>query len=138
MRLTIKELELDSAIFELIKPQILRVTVYNGIEVDMNIAKQYRQAIKTLVTQPTGLLVDKRNSYSLDFNAQRFVLNNLPNIAATALLVHSSFSSIAAETQLHFLRTEQHQVQIFSSQRAAVKWLGEQLEASKQKAIKKP
>lgn len=122
-----KKIELDTATFAFIEPRILQVTVSEGVEIDLGIAQSFQSAIAELTHEPTGLLVNKRNRYSLTFDAQRTVLSHLPNVAATALLVHSSISSRIADTQLPVLRTAEHPVKVFFSRAKATTWLKEQL-----------
>jgi len=125
-----KSVKLDTAEFDFLEPGILRVRVYSGVEVDEAIAKEYSETIAKLTSKPTGLLVDKQNQYSLTFNAQKLFLSHLPNIAATAILVHRSVTGLSAQTQLPFLRTDKHHVEIFHSQQEAVQWLKDELTIS--------
>jgi len=120
-------IKLDTASFDFIEPQILRVRVNEGVDVDLSLAKQYCAAIDSITNSPTGLLVDKYYSYSLDADAQAEILSHLPNIVATAILCYRESTTIVAEFQKLFLETDAHHVNIFHVKNEAIRWLKEQL-----------
>ncbi|MBI1195749.1 MAG: hypothetical protein GC138_07880 [Gammaproteobacteria bacterium] len=122
-----KKIKLDTATFEFVEPRIMQVTVSEGVEIDLGTATEYRNAIAELTHEPTGLLVNKKNRYSLTFDAQHAILSHLPNIIATALWVHSSISGRIADTQIPMLKTAKHPVRVFFSQTEAIAWLKDQL-----------
>lgn len=115
--------KLDTAEFDFLESNILRVRVHAGVEVDEAIAKEYCDTIKRLTSGPAGILVDKINEYSLTFAAQTEFLSKPPNTVATAILIHRPTTAYSAKTQLPILRTETHPVEIFRSEAEAVKWL---------------
>jgi hypothetical protein len=125
----IKEFTLDFCTIQYRNDGIVVFEFADGINVDAEMAKQLRHLADENINQPFGILSNRINSYSLSFDAMS-VLANYNNIAALAIIVHSSKSQMLVETQNFFIsKLRKMPIKIFRDADTATEWLHNELNA---------
>ena len=104
------------------------IKVNEGIEVNAEMAKEVSDlAVRVIKGAPFALLSDRKNSYSLSFEAMSNVAN-IPNLVALAIVIYSDKSRLLVETQNIFISTmKKMPVKIFNDMDTASDWLRTEL-----------
>jgi len=101
---------------------ILEVVADEGVEVDENMVRELEKVFSSLVDSPTGLLVNRMYQYSLTHKAM-VAIAKLKVVKAIAILVYYELSRTVAESQ----RIYEFNMEVFTSEDAAIQWLKDQL-----------
>lgn len=99
----------------------------DGINVDAEMVKKLTSMADKKIHEPIAILSNRINSYSLSFEAMATVAHH-KNIAALAIIVHSSKSQLMVETQNFFIsKLKKKPIKIFSDADSAIEWLRNEL-----------
>jgi hypothetical protein len=124
----IKEFTLDFCTIQQRDDDIVAFEFADGINVDAEMAKQLSRLADENIVRPFGILSNRINSYSLSFEAMS-VLAHYDNLAAVAIIVHSSKSQILVETQNFFIsKLRKMPIKIFKDAGPAIEWLHSELQ----------
>lgn len=104
---------------------VAEVIVNEGVEYDMKMVELYHQWIRDHMHHPCCILVNKVNSYTYSFEAQR-KLATIPEIKAIALVVYSRASEVATESLVELPKSKPWNSKIFSDREKALQWLASQ------------
>jgi len=107
---------------------IAEVIVNEGVEINLEMVEDYHAWIDENLAQSCGLLVNKINTYSYSFGAQRKIPNS-PKIKAIAVISYSKMSDISTEVLTKIPRDQEINLRVFGTRNEALEWL--QLELSK-------
>lgn len=110
----------------LLRPDMAEIIVSEGVEMDMVMVEEYHDFVSEHLTDPCGILINKKNRYSYTFDAQA-TLSTLKQIKAIAILVYSDAARIATETLMKLPTPSPRTMKIFADREAGMKWLEEQL-----------
>jgi len=106
----------------ILQPDIAEIVVDEGIEMNMAMVSEYHNWISDHLSDPCMVLINKINSYSYDFDAQRN-LANLEQIKAIAVVAYDK----AAEITTKILAEQPHKItwnyKIFKNRDNALSWL---------------
>jgi len=82
----------------------------------------YHEVLKLNLKPPFSLLVNKKHSYSYDFNAQKN-LATIGEIVAMAVIAYNQVASMTTNILDRLPRKSQWNLKIFSDREEALKWL---------------
>lgn len=103
--------------------KILRMRVLEGAVIDLNQAKLITEAMMRLAdVTPVPVLIDGRQSYTWDKDAQEYIALNSGFRLATALITNNAVSRILSNSYAKIFKPT-YPIKIFSSEEKAVEWL---------------
>ena len=114
--------ELDFGKIIAIDKHLAEVIINDGVEMDDEIVDQYHDFLVSHFTAPFSLLINKINSYTYTFSAQRS-LATIPQIHAMAVIAYSDVSHTATEALIEAPRAKQWNIEIFPDRNSALSWL---------------
>ena len=109
-----------------IEPRISEVVVNSGIEMNMDMVIEYHDYLTSHMDETVGLLINKKNDYTYDFEAQKHLVD-LPHIKAMAVVVYRQATRIATESLVQLKRTHPWNLCIFDDYDEALGWLRAEL-----------
>ncbi|WP_372755563.1 hypothetical protein [Mariniflexile sp.] len=112
-----------------IKENLAEVIVNEGVEMNEVLIDEYHDFLLTYLKPPIFLLINKKNSYSYNFQAQRTIIN-LKEIEAMAVVVSSTAGLMSTETLININKSSNWNIQLFRDRVEALNWLNV-LETSK-------
>ncbi|MCW9015127.1 MAG: hypothetical protein OQL06_15275 [Gammaproteobacteria bacterium] len=119
--------ELEFAKIFILRDDIAEVIVNEGVEMNEAMVDEYHEFLITHLQAPFSLLVNKLNSYTYDFNAQR-KLATIKQINVMAIVAYNHITSAVTEALAKFPRDTQWKLQVFSDRDTALRWLISQQE----------
>lgn len=123
-----QEYRLSFGVIRLLNDRIAEVVVDEGIEMTLENVAEYHEFLIEYLPENAGLLVNKVNSYTYNFEAQQHLFL-LEKIIAHAVVVHSVSSRLATESMVQIQRSRQGMnLQLFDRFDAALQWLCEELQ----------
>lgn len=116
------DFELDFAKIVLIRNNIAEITINNGVEIDLGMVCELHEFLISHLRAPFSLLINKINSYSYTFEAQK-QMASIAQIKAMAVVAyrHTSIISTLSMAQLH--RETPWKLEIFTDRETALQWL---------------
>ena len=114
--------ELTFAKIIILREDIAEVMINEGVNMDLDMVKEYHEFLLSHLRAPFSLLINKINSYTYDFEAQE-ELATLEEIRAMAVVAYNRVTRIATETLASFPRDVEWNLEIFSNRDDALKWL---------------
>lgn len=112
----------------LLRPDLAEVIVNEGVEMNLDMVDEYHMFVSEYLTDPCGMLINKKNHYTYTFEAQ-LAISNLQKIKAMAVLVHSEAARIATEMLMKLPTHKQWNLKIFLDRDTGLHWLQEQLDS---------
>ncbi|MDH3560246.1 MAG: hypothetical protein OEN52_04755 [Gammaproteobacteria bacterium] len=106
----------------LIDEDIAEVIIDNGIEMDMGMVNEYHNFLLTHLKTPFSLLINKINSYSYTFAAQR-KLATLPQIKAMAVVTYNPVAETTTRSLIGIPRDREWRINLFNDRERALQWL---------------
>jgi hypothetical protein len=101
---------------------LAEVIVDEGIIIDEIMVDEYHDFLLNNLDTPFSLLVNKKNSYTYTFGAQK-VLLNIPQVKSIAILTSSIGAVMATET-LMSINTNMYKIgKIFQDRQEALAWV---------------
>ena len=116
------EYQLPFADLKILRKDIAEVIIHDGIEMDLEMVQQYHDSLLQHLQPPFSLLINKINSYTYTFDAQK-TLATLPEINAMAVIVYNDISKVSTDSLATFPRDTQWNIKIFYDRFAAISWL---------------
>jgi hypothetical protein len=114
--------DLSFAKINLLRDDIAEVIVNEGVTINESMTDTYHEFLITHLRAPFSLLVNKVNSYSYDFNAQR-KLATIEEIRSMAVVAYKEITRISTEALASMPRKKEWQLQMFSDRENALQWL---------------
>ena len=118
----------------LLRDDIAECIIHEGIEMDVRMVVQYHDFLIENLTSPFSLLINKLNSYTYTFEAQK-KLGSIPHINAMAVVTYRNSSKISTESLNRIPRAIPWNMKSFSERDSAVEWLIEQQALVKQNNV---
>ena len=106
-----------------INNHLAEVIIDEGIEMDEHLVDAYHDFLLSHLKAPFSLLINKKNSYSYTFEAQK-IIANLEEIDNMAVLVGTLGSTLATKTIISL--KERENIKIFVDRVEALDWLNDQ------------
>jgi hypothetical protein len=106
---------------------VAEVIVNEGAEVDSEMVEEYHGWLAANLKPPYGLLINRINQYSYDFEAQTKI-GDLPEIKAITVVVYSKISEVATRVLMQIPRRHKWNIEMFHQRQIALEWLEDELE----------
>jgi hypothetical protein len=122
-----QEYRLSFGIIRMLSDRIAEVVVDEGIEMTLETVAEYHEFLLDHLPNPSGILINKTNSYAYNFEAQQNLFL-LEHIHCYAVLVHNTSAWIATESLMNMQRQKNKvNLTIFDQFHEALKWLAKEL-----------
>lgn len=106
----------------ILRNDLAEVIVDEGVEMNVDQAKEYLNFLYMHLEAPFSLLLNKKNSYSYTFEAQKLIVSN-DKIKKLAVVVGSTGALMASETLLSLKQNGNWHTEFFRTREEAVLWL---------------
>jgi hypothetical protein len=117
-----KILELSYGRIILLEENIAEVIINEGVIMDEAMIEHYHQVLKSNLKAPFSLLVNKKNSYTYNFNAQQN-LATLNEIISMGVVAYNQLTSMTTDILEKLPRKSDWNLKIFSDRQEALKWI---------------
>lgn len=97
------------------------VIINEGVEFDLHLTEVYHDFIKSHLSAPFCLLINKFNSYTYTFEAQNKIAS-LPEIGCIAVVTTNSYSSYSTKIIMN-IRDDKEFFKTFGTREEAFHWL---------------
>jgi len=97
---------------------IMEIVVDGGINVDIDMVREMLAKLESIQQGRFRILVNRQNSYSISFAAQK-LLSDYPAAHAVAVLTHSRLGMMFAR----FIPKTRYNLKVFMDRDAALYWL---------------
>ncbi|TYA66022.1 hypothetical protein [Seonamhaeicola marinus] len=104
---------------------LAEVIVDEGIEMDENSVQEFHDFLLQNLTVPFSLLINRKNSYSYTFKAQRLI-GKLEEIKAIAVVIATSGALMSTETLINLNKDSDWNIYVFQKRDKALEWLAQQ------------
>jgi len=119
----IKSYELPFAKINILSDSIAEVIINEGVEMTLTMVEQYHEFLLLHLVSPFSLLINKVNSYTYDFDAQKN-LATLKEINAMAVVAYTRSTRISTEyLKSSVPRKMDWNLKIHSDREEALNWL---------------
>ena len=106
----------------IVSNDIAEVVVNEGVVFDETMVDEYYNFLKSHLKAPFSLLINKKNSYSYTFGAQRQVAN-MPDVNVMAVVVGSSAGLLSNSTLTKINNSNSWNIKLFKKRHQALDWL---------------
>ena len=96
----------------------------DGNLVTVPMVEEYIEFVNQEFTTPFRVLVNRKFSYTYDFDAQ-LLLSEMDHIRATAVLLYSKAAQVATDSMALFPREQEWKMQTFDDRDKALAWLND-------------
>ena len=114
--------ELSYAKIIVLQDDIAEVIINDAVVMNAVMVEQYHEFLRSILTSPFSLLINKINSYTYDFDAQ-IELATIGEINAMAVVAYSRITELATESLASYPRSKKWNLQIFMNRDDALAWL---------------
>ncbi len=101
---------------------LAEVIIDKGVEMDMGMVNEYHNFLVTHLKAPFSLLINKVNSYTYSFAAQR-KLATIPQIKAMAVVTYNPVTEKTTRSLLGIPRDREWHIKLFNDRDLALQWL---------------
>ena len=119
------EFNLGFAKMIILYDDLAELIVNNDVELNLDMVNTLHQELRSNLTSPFYLLVNKSNDYSYDFTAQH-ELGTLDELKAIAIVCYTEKSKKSTNFISALPRKKQWNVEIFNNREDSLKWLKQQ------------
>ncbi|SFZ89229.1 hypothetical protein SAMN05428642_10162 [Flaviramulus basaltis] len=117
-----KSYKLSFGTITILKNDLAEVIVDDGVVMDEVMVDEYHDFLLTNLDAPFSLLINKTNSYSYTYEAQKSIVN-FKKINAMGVLVESNAGIMSTETLLSLNKDNNWNVRFFRAREDALVWL---------------
>jgi hypothetical protein len=114
--------ELSFAKIIVLRDDIAEVIINDAVVMNAAMVEQYHAFLRSILTSPFSLLINKINAYTYDFEAQ-LELATIGEINAMAVVAYSRITELTTETLASYPRSKKWNLQIFMNRDDALAWL---------------
>ncbi len=114
--------ELSYAKIIVLQDDIAEVIINDAVVMNAVMVEQYHEFLRSILTSPFSLLINKINAYTYDFDAQ-IQLATIGEINAMAVVAYSRITELATESLASYPRSKKWNLQIFMNRDDALAWL---------------
>lgn len=114
--------ELSYAKIIILQDDIAEVIINDAVVMNAAMVKHYHEFLRSHLTSPFSLLINKVNSYTYDFNAQ-MELATIEEINAMAVVVYNRITELATESLASYPRSKKWNLEIYLNRNDALAWL---------------
>jgi hypothetical protein len=106
----------------ILEDDLAEVIIDEGVIMDELMVDLYHDFLLSYLKAPFSLLINKKNSYSYTFEAQK-VIANLKEIYAMAVIVGTDAAVMSTETLIKINETNNWNIKLFRTKPEAMEWL---------------
>ena len=106
----------------LLKSNLAEVIVDDGVEMDLEMVKEYHEFLLDKLKHPFSLLINKVNKYTYTFEAQ-LKLATLTEISSMAVLAYDRITESSTKSLVSIPRATPWNLKIFRERTSALEWL---------------
>lgn len=106
----------------IVNNNLAEVVVNEGVVFDEIMVDEYHDFLLTNMEAPFSLIINKKNSYTYTFEAQK-IIANLKEIKAMAVVAGTSGSVMSTETLINVNGNYKWNIRLFNNRESAVVWL---------------
>ncbi|KJD31970.1 hypothetical protein PK35_12550 [Tamlana nanhaiensis] len=117
-----KTFKLSFGVIKILYPNLAEVIVNEGIIMNEIMVDEYHDFLLTNLETPFNLIINKQNSYSYTYGAQKSIAD-LKEINAMAVVVATSGSLLSTETLMGVNEHKKWNLKIFRTREEALEWL---------------
>ena len=117
--------ELPFAKIIILREDIAEVIMNEGVEMDLRMVVQFHDFIFENLSAPCSLLINKVNSYTYSFEAQK-KLGTLPQINAMGVVSYNPVTELTTNLLAAVPRKTKWNMKIFPCREKALSWLKEE------------
>ena len=114
--------ELSYAKIIVLQEDIAEVIINDSVVINTAMVKQYHEFLRSNLTSPFSLLINKINSYTYDFNAQ-IELATIAEINAMAVVAYNRITELTTESLASYPRNKKWNLELFMNRNDALAWL---------------
>jgi hypothetical protein len=114
--------ELSFAKIIVLRDDIAEVIINDAVVMNAAMVEQYHEFLRSILTSPFSLLINKINAYTYDFEAQ-LELATIGEINAMAVVAYSRITELTTESLASYPRSKKWNLQIFMNRNDALAWL---------------
>ena len=114
--------ELSYAKIIVLQDDIAEVIINDAVVMNAVMVEQYHEFLRSILTSPFSLLINKINSYTYDFDAQ-LDLGTIAEINAMAVVAYSRITELTTESLASYPRSKKWNLEIFMNRNDALDWL---------------
>lgn len=114
--------KLSFAKINILREDIAEVIINENIEMNADMVEQYHDFLLTHLHPPFSLLINKINSYSYDFQAQKNIAS-LNEIKAMAVVAYNQSTVISTRSLEDVPRKTKWNMRIFNDRDESLSWL---------------
>jgi len=114
--------ELSFAKIIVLRDDIAEVIINDAVVMNAAMVEQYHEFLRSILTSPFSLLINKINSYTYDFDAQ-IELATIGEINAMAVVAYNRITELTTESLASYPRSKKWNLQIFMNRNDALAWL---------------
>lgn len=108
--------------------KILRMRVLEGANIDLKQAKLITESMQRLADEtPVAVLIDGRENYTWDKDAQEYIAQHSAYRLATAVVTNNAVVRIFSNSYAKIFKPS-YPLRIFSNEEKALEWLKEMME----------
>jgi hypothetical protein len=113
--------------------KILRMRVLEGANIDLKQAKLITESMQRLADEtPVAVLIDGRQDYTWEKDAQEYIAQNSAYRLATAVVTNNAVVRIFSNSYAKIFKPS-YALKIFSTEEKALEWLKEMMRNEKMK-----
>ena len=114
--------ELSFAKIIVLRDDIAEVIINDAVVMNAAMVEQYHEFLRSILTSPFSLLINKINAYTYDFEAQ-LELATIGEINAMAVVAYNRITELTTESLASYPRSKKWNLQIFMNRNDALAWL---------------
>jgi len=114
--------ELSFAKIIVLRDDIAEVIINDAVVMNAAMVEQYHAFLRSILTSPFSLLINKINAYTYDFDAQ-LELATIAEINAMAVVAYSRITELTTESLASYPRSKKWNLEIFMNRNDALAWL---------------
>ncbi|MFB9055747.1 hypothetical protein ACFFU9_03240 [Mariniflexile ostreae] len=120
-----KSYSLSFGTITIINKKLAEVIINDGVIIDEIMVDEYHDFLLSALQPPFSLIINKKHSYCLNFNAQRTILS-LKEIKDIAVVIGSVGALMSTETLININSDKNWNIDLFHSRDEALDWLAKQ------------
>jgi hypothetical protein len=114
--------ELPFAKINILREDIAEIIINDAVEMNMDMVDEYHEFLLSHLRAPFSLLINKKNKYTYEFEAQK-KLATLNEINAMAVVVYNRITEVSTKSLASVPRDVSWNLKIFTDRNEALGWV---------------
>lgn len=117
-----KEYTLSFGTITVLKDDLAEVIINEGVVMNEIMVDLYHDFLLSYLKAPFSLIINKKNSYSYTFEAQK-IIANLKEIYAMAVIVGTNAAVMSTKTLMQINASNNWNIKLFRTKPEALEWI---------------